>query len=83
MTGAEFPALRNLEIKIQNKNLRENRADRTINALLIAMARIADEPTLIYLHELYESYPERRNDVAEAISWYAGKISGGMQTGEF
>ncbi|QDT43315.1 hypothetical protein Pan241w_34150 [Gimesia alba] len=71
MTGAEFPALRNLEIKIQNKNLREMQADRTINALLIAMARIADEPTLIYLHELYESYPERRNDVAEAISWYA------------
>ncbi|QDV51479.1 c-type cytochrome [Gimesia fumaroli] len=71
MTGAEFPALRNLEIKLQNKNLREKQADRTINALLIAMARIADEPTLIYLHELYESYPERRNDVAEAISWYA------------
>ncbi|WP_339729297.1 hypothetical protein [uncultured Gimesia sp.] len=71
ITGAEFPALRNMEIKLQNKNIREKRSDRTINALLIAMARSADEPTLIYLHELYESYPERRNDVAEAISWYA------------
>ena len=73
VTGAEFPALRDLEIKLQNQKNQANSSDRKINALLIAMARIADEPTLIYLHELYESYPERRNDVAEAISWYAGE----------
>lgn len=71
VTGAEFPALRDLEIKLQGKKNREAHAERKLNALLIAMARIADEPTLIYLHELFESYPERRNDVAEAISWYA------------
>ncbi|MFH1303293.1 MAG: hypothetical protein ABIK07_19685 [Planctomycetota bacterium] len=73
VTGAEFPALRDLEIKLQNQKNQAKSSDRKINALLIAMARIADEPTLIYLHELYESYPERRNDVAEAISWYAGE----------
>tara|TARA_R110002111_G_scaffold209173_1_gene273119 strand:- start:16525 stop:17766 length:1242 start_codon:yes stop_codon:yes gene_type:complete len=73
MTGAEFPALRGLEIKLQNQKEQAGSSDRKINALLIAMARIADEPTLIYLHELFESYPERRNDIAEAISWYANE----------
>jgi len=71
VTGAEFPALRDLEIKLQSQKNPEAHAERKLNALLIAMARIADEPTLIYLHELFESYPERRNDVAEAISWFA------------
>ena len=73
MSGAEFPALRSLEIKLQNRKELAVSSDRKVNALLIAMARIADEPTLIYLHELFESYPERRNDIAEAISWYANE----------
>jgi len=71
ISGAEFPALRELEIKLQENNNPKTQSDRKMNALLIAMARIADKPTLMYLHELFESYPERRNDVAEAISWYA------------
>lgn len=71
ITGAEFPALRNMEIKLQNQRLKAKTEDRSVNALLIAMARIADPATLTYLHQLYESYPERRDDVAEAISWYA------------
>lgn len=71
ISGAEFPALRELEIKLHEENKRNRRSDRKLTALLIAMARIADKPTLMYLHELFESYPERRNDVAEAISWYA------------
>ena len=71
ITGAEFSALRELEIKLQDKKNTKTEAERKLNALLIAMARIADKTTLMYLHELFESYPERRNDVAEAISWYA------------
>ncbi|MCR9230177.1 MAG: c-type cytochrome [bacterium] len=71
ITGAELPALRDLEIKLQKQKQKDPRAAQQLNALLIAMGRIADEPTLIYLHELFESYPERRNDVAEAISWYS------------
>lgn len=71
LTGAEFTALREQELKLQNKKPGDADSERKLNALLIAMARIADEPTLIYLHELFESYPERRNDIAEAISWYA------------
>lgn len=71
ITGAELPALRDLEIKLQKQKKTDPNAGRQLNALLIAMGRIADEPTLIYLHELFESYPERRNDVAEAISWYS------------
>ena len=71
ITGAELPALRDLEIKLQKQKQNDPRAAQQLNALLIAMGRIADEPTLIYLHELFESYPERRNDVAEAISWYS------------
>jgi len=73
LTGAEFPALREQELKLQNQKQKDSESERKLNALLIAMARIADEPTLIYLHELFESYPERRNDVAEAISWYAAE----------
>ncbi len=73
LTGAEFPALREQELKLQNQKQKDAESERKLNALLIAMARIADEPTLIYLHELFESYPERRNDVAEAISWYAAE----------
>ncbi|MEQ8853187.1 hypothetical protein [Gimesia sp.] len=71
ITGAELPALRDLEIKLQKQKQNDPRVAQQLNALLIAMGRIADEPTLIYLHELFESYPERRNDVAEAISWYS------------
>ncbi|WP_417383038.1 c-type cytochrome [Gimesia sp.] len=71
LTGAEFTALREQELKLQNQKPADAESKRKLNALLIAMARIADEPTLIYLHELFESYPERRNDIAEAISWYA------------
>lgn len=71
ISGAELPVLRDLEIKLQDKQSSDPEARQELNALMIAMARIADEPTLIYLHELFESYPERRNDVAEAISWYA------------
>ncbi|QDT91970.1 c-type cytochrome [Gimesia algae] len=71
LTGAEFTALREQELKLQNQKPGDAESERKLNALLIAMARIADEPTLIYLHELFESYPERRNDIAEAISWYA------------
>ncbi|QDT28137.1 c-type cytochrome [Gimesia panareensis] len=71
ISGAELPALRDLEIKLQNQKNQDPQAARKLNALLIAMGRIADEPTLIYLHELFESYPERRNDIAEAISWYS------------
>ncbi|HAH48657.1 MAG TPA: hypothetical protein DCM07_28215, partial [Planctomycetaceae bacterium] len=73
LTGAEFTALREQELKLQNQKQKDAESERKLNALLIAMARIADEPTLIYLHELFESYPERRNDVAEAISWYAAE----------
>ncbi|WP_417378058.1 hypothetical protein [Gimesia sp.] len=71
LTGAEFTALREQELKLQNQKPGDAEMERKLIALLIAMARIADEPTLIYLHELFESYPERRDDVAEAISWYA------------
>lgn len=71
MTGAEFSALRDLEIALRNQKHSGTQSKNHLNALLIAMARIADKPTLMYLHELFESYPERRNDVAEAISWYA------------
>ncbi|QDT97042.1 c-type cytochrome [Gimesia aquarii] len=71
MTGAEFSALRDLEIDLRNQKHSDTQSKLHLNALLIAMARIADKPTLMYLHELFESYPERRNDVAEAISWYA------------
>lgn len=71
VTGAEFPALRDFEIQLQEKKSQVAQSDKKLNALLIAMARIADKPTLMFLHELFESYPERRNDVAEAISWYS------------
>ncbi|MCA9020225.1 MAG: c-type cytochrome, partial [Planctomycetaceae bacterium] len=71
LTGAEFTALREQELKLQNEKPGDAESKRKLKALLIAMARIADEPTLIYLHELFESYPERRNEIAEAISWYA------------
>lgn len=71
ISGAELPALRDLEIKLQKQKHQDPQAAWKLNALLIAMGRIADEPTLIYLHELFESYPERRNDIAEAISWYS------------
>lgn len=71
ITGTEFPALRDLDIKLQNKEQVSSQLGHLSNALLIAMARIADQPTLIYLHELFESHPQRRNDVAQAICWYA------------
>lgn len=73
MTGAEFSALRDFEIDLRNQKYSDTKSKYHLKALLIAMARIADKLTLIYLHELFESYPERRNDVAEAISWYANE----------
>lgn len=70
ITGAEFPALRNLESNLQKQVHLDGDSGNVSRALLIAMARIADPPTLIYLHQLFESHPQRRNDVAEAICWY-------------
>ncbi len=40
-------------------------------AVLLALGRAADEPTLAYLHATFEASPERRADLAAAVAQFA------------
>ncbi|MCA9208107.1 MAG: c-type cytochrome [Planctomycetales bacterium] len=69
LTAADRARLRMADAAIGNR--RGDGFAELSREMLLALARQADDQSLAYLHEVFESLAERRGDAAEAIANYA------------
>lgn len=71
LTQQQVAALRRFDESLANSS---RSADRMRAAVVLqVLARSGDEQALLYLHEIYESNPSRRNDVADALTYLVAR----------
>ncbi len=68
LTAEQSAALRKLDGELTGD--RSDLARELAKAVIVALGR-GDEAAIAYLHEVFEAQPDRRGDVAQAVSTYA------------
>ncbi len=69
LSDAQFAVMRQYDEALQKK--RDAKSKQKSRALVVAIARSGSAKSLLYLHEQFETYSERRNNIAEGLSYYA------------
>ncbi|VAX38447.1 hypothetical protein MNBD_PLANCTO02-1366 [hydrothermal vent metagenome] len=69
LSDSQFAAMRQYDEALQKKT--DKKSKQKSRALVVAIARSGSAKSLLYLHEQFETYSERRNNVAEGLSYYA------------
>ena len=69
LSSKQFAVLRSMDEQLQKNNTIGNQFKSGV--LLEVFARTGDDNALAYIHEVFESAPERRNAAVMALSYYA------------